>query len=369
MITSLKIRGYRGFTDFAANDLGRVNLLVGKNNSGKTAFLEAVEFLTGDVDPVSRLTIPLGRREETVRDDLEEGESGMAGYDICHLFNMHRIDIGSTIEIQAATEEGSKIASCTVVEITPQQLLPFSTSGTTGDEAPGRLGIRVEPVEKGLPEVVPLSPRGILDSRLLRFLQPAYASGFVPRRVVFISPSSLTAKTTAHYWGKVALTQEEEFVIGALKIVEPLIEQLAYIGPQRGGSIGGRGVMAAKLRGMEQRIPLGSLGDGVWRLLALALALVRSRNGFLLVDEIDTGLHHTTMTDMWKMILGAAERLNVQVFATTHSFDCVSSLAPLCDPEGGNKISVQRIDPAKPVAVSYSEGEIKVVAERNIEVR
>jgi AAA15 family ATPase/GTPase len=57
-------------------------------------------------------------------------------------------------------------------------------------------------------------------------------------------------------------------------------------------------------------------------MLGLALAIVNAKNGVLLVDEIDTGLHYTVMSDMWKMIWKTAKRLNVQVFATTNSNDC-----------------------------------------------
>nr|WP_287730883.1 AAA family ATPase [Microcystis sp. M090S1] len=45
MLQSLKIEGFRGFQNFEMANLGRINLLVGKNNSGKTSILEAIQFL------------------------------------------------------------------------------------------------------------------------------------------------------------------------------------------------------------------------------------------------------------------------------------------------------------------------------------
>ncbi len=42
MLQSLKIEGFRGFQNFEMANLGRINLLVGKNNSGKTSILEAI---------------------------------------------------------------------------------------------------------------------------------------------------------------------------------------------------------------------------------------------------------------------------------------------------------------------------------------
>ncbi len=77
-----------------------------------------------------------------------------------------------------------------------------------------------------------------------------------------------------------------------------------------------------KCTGVKSRIPIGSLGDGIWRMLGLILVLVRSQDGVVLIDEIDTGLHFTVLSNMWKLVYETAKRLNVQVFATTHSNDC-----------------------------------------------
>ncbi len=109
----------------------------------------------------------------------------------------------------------------------------------------------------------------------------------------------------------------------------------------------------------------------MWRIMAMAIAITQCKGGMLLVDEIDTGLHHTVMSDMWKLIFGAAKELDVQVFATTHSFDCIQSLANVCLADAGttNHVTLQRIEMGKLRAIPYSESEIKIAAERNIEVR
>lgn len=106
-------------------------------------------------------------------------------------------------------------------------------------------------------------------------------------------------------------------------------------------------------------------------MLALAIALIQAKDGVLLIDEIDTGLHYTVMRDMWRLVSNTAKDLNIQVFATTHSYDCVKSLAAICN-SGENAdgyVSIQRIEPEKGRAVHYSEAEIRVAAEQHIEVR
>jgi AAA15 family ATPase/GTPase len=123
-----------------------------------------------------------------------------------------------------------------------------------------------------------------------------------------------------------------------------------------------------KLKSSDQPVPIGSMGDGIWRMLALSIAIALSKSGTLLVDEIDTGLHYTVMSKMWNLIYAAAKQFDVQVFATTHSYDCVHSLAQIPvdrDPQ----ITVQRIEAHRPQSVPYDQEELTVAASREIEVR
>ena len=99
--------------------------------------------------------------------------------------------------------------------------------------------------------------------------------------------------------------------------------------------------------------------------------MVHSANGILLVDEIDTGLHHTVMKDMWKFLYDAAEQYDVQVFATTHSRDCYQSLAVVCRDwvAENSDATIQRIEREREDSVAYTEQEIIAAAERDSEVR
>jgi AAA15 family ATPase/GTPase len=158
----------------------------------------------------------------------------------------------------------------------------------------------------------------------------------------------------------------------ALRFVEPDVERVAssnvpssfaYDLPARGG-------FKVKLKNVAQPIPIGSLGDGTWRMLAMAIALSRARNGVLLIDEIDTGLHHTVMTDMWRLVYESARRFNIQIFATTHSYDCVHSLASICE-EGpaANNVTIQRVEMDRQKAIPFTDPEIRMAARKDIELR
>jgi hypothetical protein len=170
-------------------------------------------------------------------------------------------------------------------------------------------------------------------------------------------------------WERVVLTSAEELVLRAIRLLDPEIERIAALplaslaNPTKGGFIVSR-------KGFDGQIPIGSLGDGVWHSFGLALSLSQCRGNALIVDEIDGGLHHSAMADIWRLIYRTAKDLDVQVFATTHSWDCVSSLAEVCaETDEANPITVQRIESGPTKTISYGEDEIRVAAERGIEVR
>ena len=130
--------------------------------------------------------------------------------------------------------------------------------------------------------------------------------------------------------------------------------------------------MLVKLTDSEKPFPLGSAGDGLKRLLALSISLIASRGGYLLVDEIDTGLHFSVMEDMWRLVIQTAQNLDIQVFATTHSLDCLKSLAWLVESKGVQEdlpLRTYRVESEREEAVAYSPRELVAATERHIEVR
>jgi hypothetical protein len=206
---------------------------------------------------------------------------------------------------------------------------------------------------------------GVHDQRMLT-ARDASASG-ARRPVLFIATDGLTRQQIVAMFEHIVLTPDEATVLQALRRIEPGIERIATIGSRaRRMSRGSRGGLAMMVAG--QRVPVGSMGDGLWRLLGVALALVQARGGVLLVDEIDTGLHYSVLVDMWRLVLETARSLDVQVFATTHSRDCYEALAAVSEP-GRTEISLQRIERGKVKAVAFTELEIRQAAERGLEVR
>ena len=70
-------------------------------------------------------------------------------------------------------------------------------------------------------------------------------------------------------------------------------------------------------------VPLSSMGDGMKKIFRLITKAIILENGVLLIDEIERGLHHIVQINLWCLLKIIAQDFNVQIFATTHSWDCI----------------------------------------------
>ncbi len=124
-------------------------------------------------------------------------------------------------------------------------------------------------------------------------------------------------------------------------------------------------------------VPVEFLGiyiEGMNRLFGITLALVNARDGFVLVDEVESGLHYSVQPDMWRLVLRVSHGLSIQVFATTHSWDCVEAFQRAAGEnkeEEGVLVSLRRKDsqPDQISAVLFDEPKLAVATRENIEVR
>lgn len=382
MITELEIKNFRGFSEYKIEDVGQVNLLVGTNNCGKTSVLEAIHLLKSRGDAGVLFSL-LSRRGEQI--SSEERIAHRAEGDVCRLFHGFQLTLDSTLSICSPKQEMEKL-SLSIHKIGRQlSLFDIDQDITENylDEAEllfsedtdrfYRLTVDwKEKKDKEKKHEYPISYTGGLsynDMRRMSLVNPKTAND---SSVEFVPASSLSPQKIVGLFDQVVLTPDEELVLKAVRIVEPDIVRLASLG---GSNLSPgdhtRGGIIVKSSKWEERIPIGSFGDGIWRLLGLILSLVAAKNGTLLIDEIDTGLHHTVMSKMWKLICTTAKKLNVQVFATTHSSDCWKTLADNAVEEefADMPIRIHRIDKNKSKPETFTNKEMYLAVDREIEVR
>lgn len=360
MLQSIEIQRFRGLERLRLEGLGRVNLLVGANNCGKSTVLEAIELLAGEhsYEPLSRVLI---RRGEVV------GAPGNPDLNVASLFLGFDATPGRSFVIRG--DHGSFSEELHGMVRESSQPLYTRASVTSVDDVPTPFALELKRV--GQPPLAPLlmTQDGIAPGDLARhFSHDVKRDGPGAVRGGGADDNIMNA---VQQWDAISLTEHEDAIVEALGIIEPAIQRLASTAPSaldRGGKLT-RSAFKVRLRETPNPVPLGSMGDGIWRMLSLALALVSARDGVLLVDEIDTGLHYSTLTQLWRLVLGVAERLNVQVFATTHSSDCWRALARCELARTPDVASLQRIDAGALVAVPFDLAELRIAADHEIEVR
>jgi len=125
---------------------------------------------------------------------------------------------------------------------------------------------------------------------------------------------------------------------------------------------------------LNNLIPINLMGDGIRRILGILATIYERRNGILLIDEIENGLHYSTLSVLWKTILKAVFDNNVQLFVTTHSYECIQAMTTAYQSSGRNKdfISLFRIEKDKSGrhhAFQYESDTLIAGIEKDFEVR
>ncbi len=362
MLKNITIENYRVFDNFKVSSLANVNLIVGKNNSGKSSLLEAIHLLMSD-DVRSSLLHLLNERGEYVSRtaDLHFDRVVRGGYQISHIFHEHMRGIDQVIEISSGKKTSLKIALLSSQDSRIQQRLPLGNDdGAILDDMETRyLGFEHSKLDRQV--TLPLDPDGLISTRRTKYSQ----SRSVCSKLV--TTNYLGYDEIAILWDDIQLTPKEKTVVEALQILEPKIKRIAFASSKTSNS----GILL-QLDKQDEPVPLGSMGDGMRRILAVVASLANVDGGTLLVDEIDTGLHYAALKNMWKLIIEMAYKQGVQVFATTHSGDCVNAFKQVLEeakkPDVGKLFRLER-EGKQIRAVSYLSDELSIAIEQDIEVR
>ncbi len=371
ILNSLEIRGFRGFRHLQIERLGRVNLIVGKNNVGKSSLLEALQLYALRGYP-SVIWDHLRSRDESrysptgrsVDRSIEAEDQLLA---LKYLF-YGRKDVKPHLE---SIRIGPVSSPNEILSITVD--LYLSEQDT---EQQGRLKRRLlQPEEFNIVDnPVPRFTIQLGRQKKIDYpLNPTPSSRLVRPELktincAFRSAEGLARKGVGSLWDGISLTPLEDDVLVALRIIAPGVEGLSFVGEPE--SSAGR-IPIVRIKGIDEPLPLRSLGDGMQRMLGIALALANAQDGMLLVDEIENGIHYSVQPELWQLIFQIAYRLNVQVFATTHSLDCIEAFQTAAQEDKQNEGLLIRLEFSKGEvrATLFDEEELGIVTRQQIEVR
>lgn len=324
-ISNLYIKSFRGIRNLELQDLSKINILTGDNNSGKTSVLEVLESLA---QPCSFRSWRSLLRKEAMRPAI----FGMSYYEaFLHLFDVE--DDLKQIEYKAEFENNIihlKMAGCeTEEEMAAEdyeksvQMVHYVKDREEEEEdrliiVPKlHLKLEINEAEIGGGEIYEGGNIGGLTGKVLKEYE---------KNIIYISP-------VRHAEGNLYLTEIldspglYEEMLEVLRGYDKDIISINYVRNDRG--MGGEYKILSKAH--EKALPLNVYGDGMKKAVLLMSAVVKAKGGILLLDEFETAIHTSVMEKTFKWILETCQKLNVQLFLTSHNkeaIDIVLKCAP-----------------------------------------
>ncbi|MEM6251782.1 MAG: AAA family ATPase [Cyanobacteria bacterium P01_D01_bin.156] len=328
MLSSFQVRNFRLFQDIKVKKLSRVNLIVGKNNAGKSTFLEALELYSSNASTGVLIDL-VDSRQENWFSELQSQPQGSFENPVRHLFFGHRLpEISERGILLGEANSNSEIH----IGVAPYHR-KYDDAGMVRitrfdefliDEDVSDIDFFLVLEEGGKSRRLFRLDRDIRDiqvrrrKRLYSLQEPKFRY-----RCQTVSTDNMPNQKLAELWDLTSLTDLESEVISALRLIDSRVSKIAFVEDSQRRSSDNR-IPLVKVKGVDEPLPLKSMGDGMTRLFHIVVALVNAQDGLLLIDEFENGLHWSVQPKVWNIVFQLAERLNVQVFATTHSRDCVA---------------------------------------------
>ena len=355
MYSSFNVRNFRGFAKLSFNDFSRINLIAGKNNSGKTALMEAIYIHSGSRSPKTLL-----RSVET--SDFEyyllRSRRGIVNrYDISSWNSLfYDFDTQNDIELTAEFDTeprpihgGDTGFSLHIGSVLPdrEDFLEILQEYKAEDDDDVHVLEFVAGFDNN-PYHMLLSDERIRFSRTKRHV--LLQSDFLHTR------EPINPKNDNDRLADMKQAKTESILIEALQMLEPRLSSLEILYERIHADVG-----------ISKSIPLTSMGDGMNRTASMILAMSKVPNGVIFIDEIENGLHHTIQEGVWKILGKLARDANIQVFATTHSLEMLQAAHQAFKDDEPYEFRFHRLDrdieSGNVKAVTYNEFGMNALAE------
>jgi AAA15 family ATPase/GTPase len=352
LISSVRIKNFRGFKDISLQSLDRVNLITGKNNVGKTAFLDAIFVQLGPNNPELLLRTNAFRGIDRVDADPEE-IWGVFFYDrdfdqpIEMTIQSTSLD-KNTLRITLTSSDRSQFSRknlnnrpnhFSTTQIKRDELV-FEYKGTGGSQ----------------------KSTAILEADGEIRYQRAGMKNLKPG--IFFGTRTRFPQDDAARFSRLERAGQDREVVEIMKIIEPRLKRLSVL------YTGGAPLIHADI-GTRQLVPIPVMGEGMARILAIVLGMIMYEGGVALIDEIENGLHYSVLEPIWTAIAETSRKYQVQVFATTHSWECTRAAHQAFEKSNIYDFRLHRLerDGDNVRSLTYDNENIRTSLEMNWEVR
>lgn len=351
MIDSLTIKNFKCFENISLDDLGRINVVVGDNGVGKTALLEAIYLVSGNT-PENHMKLGSwrGARDRAmVAISEEEVASGDVWRDLFRGFDLdNRITIaakgGKSLDRTLVISRQKTSSGIMLEGHVVQAGVAWEWLGGTGRSAKGH---------KSVP---------FLNSQSKTIEFPAVPSG---EKGAFLA-GGVKASELAQRYSDLDKRNRANPMVAAISQEFPDIEGLSI---QTDLTVGH--MLYASLKSLDQKVPLAYVSSGINWFIHILVTMASFPNGTVSIDEIDTGVFHTRLWRVWRAVDALSAAANTQVFASTHSAEALTAMAPMLEDSEGDVrlIRVSRDERGRSNADVYGGRNLSAAIAEHVEVR
>ncbi len=303
-LTSFKVTNFKKFREISLFDIGQFNLIVGDNSSGKTTLLESLLFDSDEpIKNISNLYYALSHRSVDV--NVEKINFIREYY--LHEKNKERL----TYEYQTTLDDKQERFDVELKHIDKldEEQLTFLRSNRVLFPSFKDFAIFKDGNNSILDIVSVNDSKSINDDANSYFNFIPFHIGYQGDLIEFYSKHIQSSRS------------EKEKFIQSLKVIMPDIEDIDIT--QR-SELDNIAILVVWQKNLESPLPLSMMGEGFIRLFRILCEITMCKDARLMIDEIDSGIHYSRFEFFIGSIIEMAKLYNVQIFATTHSLECLS---------------------------------------------
>jgi predicted ATPase len=368
MLTELQIEGFRGIGNLHLERTAPVNLIVGRNDTGKTTVLEAIRLqLQGDPRQLSRVKRNLYQRNYASQEDAFR-------------LAFHGVQRDGFIAISGSFGSIDLRATAWINDQEVEDTTSFELEFDEGLESSGTQSLLTKPravyvqVEaNGGPTVTVLVPLDSTPQPRTRPQSPIRrVSGDFPEipPVVWLGTDRAERWPQALRYSDLYRQNKAEGLLDVLRRIEPDLEDLILLTNQASPHSSPNVSLEVQREGMPP-LPLESMGDGFGSIIAIVTAVASASQGICLIDEFENGVHYSILNCLWSAALATSQQFGAQIWATTHSLDCVEAAYTSFENEPESLLvhRLQRTEGGTVVAHTFDHEMLGRALETGLEVR
>jgi len=314
MYKKINISNFRGIENLEIDDLKTINLLLGKNNCGKTSILEAIYLITGISIP--SLSMNINNFRNLIHSEIDDFRFIYRNLDFDNIININTVDIKNNIRELIITPDFFDKKK-NIIQSDDEKIKSNNLSIDTLTETKKVNGLKYQfkiNNEKYESKIKLEYTNNILNPINFQQTIPKEYKEDIIGNYLLPNLSNINLDKIIE---KIFINKDEDKIISALKVIDQDITNI---------KLGTNGMIYIDLLGINKLLPINIMGDGIRKILTLLAYIIHSKDRIILIDEIENGLHYSSIKILWEALIKAALENNVQLFITSHNFEILKYL-------------------------------------------